>query len=100
MALRNLALEIEESGGEERHAVRAMRKHLAWYVGDLPGSKEIRTRIFVADTYAEVEEVLCAFAALAGAAAAAPPAVGSASFEGLTCDPESLSLGGGAHARG
>ena len=38
--------------------VRAMRKHLAWYVADLPSYKELRTQLFAADTYADVEGIL------------------------------------------
>ena len=49
MALRNLSLELEAFDGLPVHAVHAMRKHLAWYVADLPGSKELRTRVFKAD---------------------------------------------------
>jgi nifR3 family TIM-barrel protein len=89
MALRNLRLEIEESDGE-RHAVHAMRKHLAWYVADLPGSKELRTRIFAAESYAEVEDILLDYAALETAAAPPQAAARAAALEGLSCDPASL----------
>jgi nifR3 family TIM-barrel protein len=95
MALRNLRMELEESKDPELSTVRAMRKHLAWYIADLPGSKEIRTRIFAADTFTEVEEILRGFAALEGAATTAAR---TDDFAGLTCDPDSLR--GGVHAGG
>ena len=63
-----------------------MRKHLAWYIADLPGSKELRTHVFGADTYAQVEAVLLRFAELEVAA----PERGALAFAGLTCDPASL----------
>jgi len=66
MALRNLRMELDESTGDPIHAVRAMRKHLAWYVADLPGSRELRTRIFAADSYGEVEDILGRYAELGG----------------------------------
>jgi nifR3 family TIM-barrel protein len=101
MALRNLRMELEEGQSSERHVVHAMRKHLAWYIADLPGSKEVRTRIFTADTYAEVEDVLRSYVAL-GEVAGVPDAVErAAALAGLTCDPASLEVvapGGGAHA--
>lgn len=90
MALRNLRLELDESGGNHRNAVHAMRKHLAWYVADLPGSKELRTRIFNAESYAEVEDILRDFAALETMPASAAARV--ADFAGLTCDPASLDV--------
>lgn len=64
MALRNMRMELDEADVPELRVVRAMRKHLAWYVADLPGSKELRTLIFNADTYAEVEDILRRFAEL------------------------------------
>lgn len=76
MALRNLRMELEEALMPPVRVVHAMRKHLAWYVADLPGSKELRTRIFTADTYEQVEDILAAFAALEPAAPSrgeAPP---------------------------
>ena len=97
-ALRNLRMQLEESDGGERHTVHAMRKHLAWYVADLPGSKEIRTRVFGADTYTEVEEILRGFAALEAAAPATVGDTRAASFAGLTCDPESLAAPPGGDA--
>jgi len=90
MALRNLRMELDETDGSERHVVHAMRKHLAWYIADLPGSKEVRTHIFTADTYAEVEDVLRSYIALGEAAGLANAAERVASFAGLTCDPASL----------
>ena len=102
MALRNLRMELEETDSSERHVVHAMRKHLAWYIADLPGSKEVRTRIFTADTYTEVEDVLRSYIALGEAAGVADAAERVASFAGLTCDPASLEVpaatGGAAHA--
>ena len=83
MALENLRLELAEADGPALHVVRRMRKHLAWYVADLPGSKELRTRIFGADTYDEVEAILRSFEALEHEADAADRTV---TFEGITCD--------------
>ncbi len=94
MALYNLRLELEESSGDPVRVVRAMRKHLAWYVADLPGSKELRTRIFCADTYAEVEDILRRYEELGGDAAAAEGR--TASFSQLSC--ESASAPETAHA--
>jgi nifR3 family TIM-barrel protein len=94
MALRNLRLRIDEAEVGEQQVVHAMRKHLAWYVADLPGSKEIRTRVFMAESYVEVEEVLRSFEALeAGEAQLA--GARAVSFEGLTCNPESLAAPAG-----
>jgi nifR3 family TIM-barrel protein len=101
MALRNLRMELEESQSSERHVVHAMRKHLAWYIADLPGSKEVRTRIFTADTYTEVEDVLRSYVALGEVAGVPDVAARAAALAGLTCDPASLGVatpGGGARA--
>jgi hypothetical protein len=65
-----------------------MRKHLAWYVADLPGSKELRPQIFSAETYAEVEDILRRFAELG--AEAAPQTGRLAAFEIASCDPAAL----------
>jgi len=94
MALRNLRMELEEAATPSLRTVHAMRKHLAWYVADLPGSKDLRPRIFAANSYDEVEEVLRSFALL-GSETAAERQVEA--FAGLTCDPASLE-GGGVHA--
>ena len=94
MALRNLRLELDESSGDPVRVVRAMRKHLAWYVADLPGSKELRTRIFVADTYVEVEDVLRRYEELGGDTAAAEGR--TASFSRLSCDSASAPEGANA----
>jgi nifR3 family TIM-barrel protein len=88
MALRNLRMEIEESTVEAFRVVRAMRKHLAWYVADLPGSKELRTQIFAAETYAEVEDILRQYAELGSEAT--PPAGRRTVLEVTSCDPEAL----------
>lgn len=104
MALRNLRMELDETEGSERYVVHAMRKHLAWYIADLPGSKEVRTRIFTADTLAEVEDVLQSYIALGEAAGEADMAERLTTFAGMTCDPASLEVttaapvGGTAHA--
>lgn len=101
MALRNLALEIEESDSDPLHVVRAMRKHLAWYVADLPGSKELRTQIFAAESFAQVEDVLRRFEELGHEAVAADAGERAESFAALSCDPASLELaasGGASHA--
>jgi nifR3 family TIM-barrel protein len=96
MALRNLRMELEESEDPPVRTVRAMRKHLAWYVADLPGSKELRTRIFAADTYAEVEGILREFAAMG------PESEGrAAAFADVSCDSagfDSAAAGEGVHA--
>ena len=86
MALRNLRMELEEGSDPPLRIVRAMRKHLAWYVADLPGSKELRTRIFAADSYDEVASILHAFENLHEVAAAAGGEGRAASFAGVSCD--------------
>ena len=83
MALENLRLELAETPGEPLHVVRRMRKHLAWYVADLPGAKELRTHIFAADTYSQVEAILRRFEALEPAA---PGRDREVSFAGITCE--------------
>ncbi len=83
MALENLRLELEEARMDPVHVVRRMRKHLAWYVADLPGSKELRPLVFTADTYEQVEAVLRRFEALAGVEAGRERSV---FFEGISCD--------------
>jgi len=101
MALRNLRLELEESTDEPLRTVRAMRKHLAWYVADLPGSKELRTRIFAADSYAEVEDILRRFEELGGVAGA-EGAGRATSFASVSCDSAGFDAAAaaaeGAHA--
>ncbi len=87
MALENLRLELESAECDPVWVVHRMRKHLAWYVADLPGAKELRPQVFAADTYAQVEEILRRFEALGSAPLADRATV---SFAGVTCDPESL----------
>lgn len=90
LALENLRLELDECECDPVYVVRRMRKHLAWYVADLPGSKELRTEVFKADTYAQVEDVLRRFEALGGARQVTEPSTERLeSFQGLTCDPPS-----------
>ena len=91
LALENLRMVLAEATCDPVFAVRKMRKHLAWYIADLPGSKELRTQVFSADTYAQVEEVLQRFAELEVAASDR----GALSFAGLTCDPATLEPAGG-----
>jgi len=81
MALENLRLELAETEGDPLHVVRRMRKHLAWYVADLPGSKELRPRIFGAETYDQVESILRRFEALEHT----DPGRG-VSFAAISCD--------------
>jgi tRNA-dihydrouridine synthase B len=95
MALRNLRMEIEESDAPELRIVRAMRKHLAWYVADLPGSRELRTRIFAADSYREVEDILRRFEELEAAAAGEGR---TASFEAVSCTSAGFEESAGAAA--
>lgn len=52
MALRHLDMQVALMG--EAHAVREMRKHIAWYVSGLPGSARLRERI---NTLPEAQEV-------------------------------------------
>ncbi len=90
MALENLRLELDEATEAPVHVVRRMRKHLAWYVADLPGARDLRSAVFAADTYEQVEAVLRRFEALEGEEDAAGRA---ASFAALSCDPSSLEAG-------
>lgn len=99
MALRNMRMELEESDAPELRIVRAMRKHLAWYVADLPGSKDLRTRIFNADTYAQVEDILRQFAALGAGAGAAEAQEGrAAAFASVSCTSAGFDSQGTAEA--
>ncbi len=87
MALENLRLELDAADCDPVWVVHRMRKHLAWYVADLPGAKELRPQVFAADTYAQVEEILRRFEALENAPSTGREAL---SFAGMSCDPESL----------
>jgi tRNA-dihydrouridine synthase B len=62
MALRHLQLFRERYG--ERHAVREMKKHLAWYIKGTAGASQCRDRIFRAEDTASMEAAL--LEALAG----------------------------------
>ncbi|MFQ5599432.1 MAG: tRNA dihydrouridine synthase DusB [Candidatus Krumholzibacteriia bacterium] len=107
MALENLRMELQEADVEPDLVVRRMRKHLAWYVSGLPGSKDLRPQVFTADTYAQVEDVLRCFAALENAPAPGRPRASdeerAASFAapgGDPASPEGAVPGGPVHARG
>jgi nifR3 family TIM-barrel protein len=58
MALENLRMELDESRCEPHFVVRRMRKHLAWYISGLPGSKELRPQVFSVQSFAEVERLM------------------------------------------
>ena len=45
------------------HAVTRMRKHVAWYVAEMPGASLVRTRVNRTRTYAELDAVLAEYAA-------------------------------------
>ncbi|UCE04152.1 MAG: tRNA dihydrouridine synthase DusB [Candidatus Latescibacterota bacterium] len=105
LALRNLSMELEECDAEPRFIIRRMRKHLAWYMTGLPGSKELRPEVFQAETYAQVERVLQKFLQLEEAAGSVAPSAcekreEDTSFASMSCDPASLewASGGDGHA--
>jgi len=52
---------LVESGGQ--HAVVRMRKHVAWYVAEMPGASFVRTRVNRTRTYAELDALLAEYAA-------------------------------------
>ena len=43
--------------GDSRKTVVEFRKHLGWYTKGLPGSAELRARLFQVETMAEAEEI-------------------------------------------
>lgn len=100
LALENLRMELAECDVEPLFVVRRMRKHLAWYISGLPGSKDLRPEVFQAETYADVEAILMKFVRLEPHGTPAADDTGD-SLAGLTCDPASLEVaaGSGAHAR-
>jgi nifR3 family TIM-barrel protein len=74
--------------GDERRAVRIMRKHLAWYTKGLPGSALFRDAVNRLESRADIEEIVEGFfgrlAANHGhAAAAAAAAARTAGRDGL-----------------
>ena len=50
-----------DAGGE--HAAVRMRKHVAWYVAEMPGATYMRTRVNQTHTYAELDALLGEYAA-------------------------------------
>jgi nifR3 family TIM-barrel protein len=105
LALRNLSMELDECDAEPRFIIRRMRKHLAWYMTGLPGSKELRPEVFEAETYAQVESVLQKFLHLEEAAGPVAPSESErreleTSVARVSCDPASLELAsrGDGHA--
>ena len=58
---REHARALVESGGQ--HAVARMRKHVAWYVAEMPGASFVRTRVNRTRTYDELDAVLAEYAA-------------------------------------
>lgn len=47
---------IEKQKGE--WGIREMRKHLGWYVQGFPGAKVLRSKLYAANSYRQVEEIL------------------------------------------
>jgi len=56
LLLYHLDMEIENKG--ERTGIREMRKHAAWYLKGLPGSSQVRTKIFTMTKKEEIEMLL------------------------------------------
>jgi tRNA-dihydrouridine synthase B len=50
---------LVEFGGE--HAVIRMRKHVGWYVAEMPGATHVRTRVNQAITYEELDALLAEY---------------------------------------
>ena len=57
--LRHARMEVEFKG--EATAIREMRKHIAWYTAGMPGSASLREMANHLTTYAQMEELLCAY---------------------------------------
>jgi tRNA-dihydrouridine synthase B len=51
--LEHAELSVNEKG--ERLGVKTMRKHLVWYTKGMPGSRELRGKLFVLETLADVK---------------------------------------------
>lgn len=51
-----LMLMIEEKG--ENRAILEARKHIAWYIKGLPHSAALKTRVFTANTFADIQNIL------------------------------------------
>jgi len=49
---------VTSSAEIERHAVAAMRKHVAWYVKETRGAALVRGRVFEAQSLAQLDEIL------------------------------------------
>ena len=102
LALENLRMEIDEATLPAPLVVTRMRKHLAWYITGLPGSKELRPEMFKATTYDEVAETLEKFVDLEEAARAGRGAAAAddraLEFAGMSCDPASLEVPAAAGA--
>ena len=45
----------------EHVGMREMRGHAAWYVKGLPKSHQLKDSLTKMDTYAQMEEILCAY---------------------------------------
>ena len=46
-------------GGE--HAFARMRKHVAWYIADMPGATYVRARAYACKSSAELDELLAEY---------------------------------------
>ncbi len=95
LALENLAMELDERDRDELHVVRRMRKHLAWYISGLPGSKDLRPEVFAVESYDDVQRVMDRFLELDGVADGDDVGdqtmqVRDLQLDGVSCDPASL----------
>ena len=61
IALEHSELFEKTYGSEERYSFLPMRKHLGWYVKSVEQAKEIRVKLFQANTAAEVHEIFSAY---------------------------------------
>lgn len=59
VALRHVRMLTEYKG--ESRAIKEARKHIAWYIKGMPSSSELKTKIFKATKYQEIESLLSDF---------------------------------------
>ena len=57
MILRHAGLLLAHKG--EYTGVREMRKHVSWYTAGLPNSARLRQSVNMAESFAELERILC-----------------------------------------
>ncbi|HPD01160.1 MAG TPA: tRNA dihydrouridine synthase DusB [Acetivibrio sp.] len=59
MIIRHMSMLIDLKG--EQRGIREMRKHIAWYIKGMPNSAHVKEKVFKAEYYTEVVDILSSF---------------------------------------